>query len=121
MNGGEAIVTEQRSPFGPEPSDPPATAERRRAERYPCALQPSWQPLGARTGDSPTATVRNISATGISMALHCWVKPGTVLLIKLQGADLRLSRPLPVRVMHATAQPDGTCLVGGTFVRALSE
>jgi hypothetical protein len=71
-------------------------------------------------GESSAAKVHNISVTGISLILQRWIKPGTVLLIKLQTPSQRLSRPLPVRVMHATQQADGW-LIGCAFVRRLRD
>ena len=95
--------------------------ERRRAERYPCDLQPSWRILGKPSGESWGASVHDLSATGISLRVRCWIKPGTVLVVRLHGKGERFSRPLPVRVMHATARGEGEWLVGGIFVRALPE
>ena len=95
--------------------------DRRRAERYPCGLQPFWRIEGQEQVESPPAHVENISTTGIGLRVREPLKPGTVLVIKLQSADHRLSRPLPARVMHATLQSDGSWLVGCQFVRKLSE
>jgi hypothetical protein len=106
----------------PEPAETTAVREdRRRAERYPCGLQPFWRVEGQQQADSPPARVENISTTGIGLRVSEAIKPGTVLVIKLQSADRRLSRPLPARVMHATPQEEGGWLVGCQFVRRLSE
>jgi hypothetical protein len=97
-------------------------ADRRRAERYECAaLQPFWRIVDEGNGETLPAGVLNISATGVGLLLDEPLKPGTVLVISLQSAPGRLSRPLPVRVMHATAQPGGGWLVGCQFVRRLSQ
>jgi hypothetical protein len=77
--------------------------------------------LGQGIGESWGATVHDISATGISLRVRCWIKPGTVLVIRLHGKTEKLSRPMPMRVMHATMQADGEWLVGGMFVRSLTE
>lgn len=95
--------------------------ERRRAERYPCSLQPFWRVEGQEQADAPPAQIQNISATGIGLRIGQPLKAGTVLVIKLQSADRRLSRPLPARVMHATPQAEGDWLVGCQFVRKLSD
>jgi hypothetical protein len=97
-----------------------AEVERRGAERYPSDAQPSWRLLGRRTGESRVAKVHDISLTGISLRLKHWVKPGTVLVIRLQVKEGRLSRPLSVRVMHATQQPDDDWQIGCMFIRTLS-
>jgi hypothetical protein len=105
----------------PKPPGPSAlAADRRGAERYSCALQPFWHIAGEEGADSLPAGVRNVSATGIGLLLDEPLKAGTVLVLSLQGSSRRLSRPLPVRVMHATAQPEGGWLVGCQFVRRLS-
>jgi hypothetical protein len=95
--------------------------ERRQSERYPCSLQPFWRVEGQGQTESPPARIENISTTGIGLRVGEPLKPGTVLVLKLQSADGRLSRPLPARVMHATQQPVGHWLVGCQFVRKLSD
>jgi len=95
-------------------------ADRRDAERHPCTLQPFWHIAGANQVDAARATIRDVSATGIGLRVQQSVKPGTVLVITLQTQDQRFSRPLPVRVMHATRQAEGDWLVGCRFVRVLS-
>jgi hypothetical protein len=39
----------------------------------------------------------------------------------LHGAGDRFSRPLPMRVMHSTQRAEGEYLIGGMFVRPLSD
>lgn len=103
--------------------DGPVQAEldRRGAERYPCDLQPSWRVLGRQSGESWSGLIHDISMTGISLRVRCWMKPGTVLIVRLHGSSEKLSRPMPMRIMHSTAQPDGEWLVGGMFVRPLTD
>ncbi len=96
-------------------------ADRRGAERYPCDLQPFWRIVGGEQVDSPPARVRDVSLTGIGLLVQQPIKPGTVLVIKLQTRDQRLSRPLPARVMHATPQAAGDWLVGCQFIRKLND
>jgi hypothetical protein len=98
-----------------------AHEERRCAERLPCGLQPFWRVEGQEQVESPPAQVENISATGIGLRVREPLKPGMVLVIKLQNRAGRLSRPLPARVMHATLQTDNSWLVGCQFVRRLSD
>jgi hypothetical protein len=96
-------------------------AERREAERFPCDLQPSWSIWGKGWNESWDAKVHDVSVSGISLLLRRWIKPGTVLVIKLQTPNQRLSRPMPARVMHSTQQADGAWQVGCSFVRRLSD
>src|SRR5262245_7294184 len=95
--------------------------ERRGAQRYPCDLQPCWTESGSALGESADARVYNISATGISLDTPGQVRPGSVLVVKLLSPQSGLSRPLVVRVIHSTAQPNGRWLSGGAFVRRLSD
>jgi len=96
-------------------------ADRRGADRFPCDLKPSWRVLGQPSGESWGASVHDISTTGISLRVRCWIKPGTVLVVRLHGKGERYSRPLPMRVMHATSNGDGEWIVGGIFVRPLHD
>jgi hypothetical protein len=95
--------------------------ERREEERVQCDLQLSWRILGRQSGESWGARVHDISTKGISLRIPCWIKPGTVLVVRLHGAGERFSRPLPMRVMHAKQSEAGDWLVGGMFVRPLND
>ena len=109
------------TPLSPEPSERAAlAADRRDAERRPCALQPFWHIAGASQVDATRAVIRDVSATGIGLRIQQPIKPGTVLILTLHTLDQRFSRPLPVRVMHATLKAEGDWMVGCRFVRALS-
>jgi len=94
-------------------------AERRTDERFPCELESFCREQGAGRGEWLALRVHNISATGIGLITPHAVRPGTVLVIRLVNHRRGVSRPIVVRVMHATAQDDGW-LVGATFVRRLS-
>jgi hypothetical protein len=105
----------------PEPLTPPLTQDDRRgAQRSTCSPQPFWRVAGAGAATAPLH-VRDISATGIGLCVGQPLKPGTGLVINLQSRRQRLSRPLAVRVMHATPLADGTWLLGCQFVRRLSD
>jgi hypothetical protein len=100
----------------------PATeAEQRLAPRFATPCQPAWRELGTNWGNSRLAKVYNISATGVGLLCTHWIKPGTVLILTLTNECQQPSRPMSVRVMHATQQPDGQWLVGGAFTRKLSD
>ena len=66
------------------------------------------------------ADIQDVSATGIGLRVRQALKPGTVLVLTLQTRDHHLSRPLPVRVIHATALADGEWLAGCQFIRPLN-
>lgn len=106
----------------PERDDLSVTSDdRRRAERFPCGLQPVISEWGAATGESHMASVANISVTGLALLTPSRISPGRVLVIRLMSKEGGLSRPILVRVIHSTQQPDGTWYSGGAFVRRLSD
>lgn len=113
-------MTTEAAPSFDVPKEAALKADRRGAERRACDLQPFWRIAGQDNADAPPAGIHDISATGIGLRVRQPLKPGTVLILTLQSGDSRLSRPLPVRVMHATALADGDWLAGCQFVRPLS-
>jgi hypothetical protein len=98
-----------------------ALFDRRGAARHACDGQPFWRIAGEGLPETSVAGVRDVSATGIGLCVKQPLKPGTVFVLTLQADRQRLSRPLPVRVMHATPQADGGWLLGCQFVRRLSD
>ena len=105
----------------PEPESNLTEAERRSAQRFPCNLVTTGHVLGPRGNISWVATVANISTHGVALLYRSRVKPGTVLVITLQGANHKLSRPLPVRVMHVRQEGPDAWLLGCAFVRRVNE
>ena len=65
--------------------------------------------------------IDNISTTGLCLRTPQRVRPGSVLVLTLPDVARGPSRPLPVRIIHSTRQPEGHWLSGGAFVRRLSE
>jgi hypothetical protein len=114
-------MPEQNGPLEAAAAPAQVEPDRRGADRFACELKPSWRILGKPSGESWGASLYNISATGISLCVRCWIKPGTVLVVRLHGKGERYSRPLPMRVMHATANGSGEWIVGGMFVRPLPD
>lgn len=96
------------------------TVERRAAPRHPCYVQTEGYELGPH-GNPWVATITNISATGVALVMRHRVKPGTVLVIKLQSSNQRMSRPFPIRVMHIKPHTEDTWLLGCAFVRKVRE
>jgi hypothetical protein len=106
---------------GRETSEIAGTRERRSSPRHDCNVPTEGYQLGRHGNLQWVATVTNISATGVALLLRFRVKPGTVLVIKLQSGNLNLSRPIPVRVMQIQPQGEDTWLHGCAFVRKLRE
>jgi hypothetical protein len=116
---GEANMVPDEARAHEEPAAALLPADRRGVPRHAYELQPFCCFASDGEAGSPPARVRDISTTGIGLLLEQPLKPGAVLILRLQVSDGRLSRPLPARVMHSTPQPDGGWLVGCQFVRPL--
>jgi PilZ domain-containing protein len=92
--------------------------ERRVEERFPCDLELSCREQGSVRGEWQALRVQNISATGIGLMAPHKLRPGAVVVIRLASPTRGVSRPIVVRIMHATAF-DGAWLTGVMFVRPL--
>jgi len=87
---------------------------RRTAERYRCALATAGKLYFPGSGETMTAWLNNLSVTGIGLNLPRSLDAGQELVIQVRiegGAPVKL----PARVVHATAEVDGTWRVGCTF------
>jgi hypothetical protein len=67
------------------------------------------------------AMIRDLSTTGIGMVLNQSFETGTQLAIELNSPDGLLAYTVLTRVVHATRLPNGSHVVGCSFVRELSE
>jgi len=114
-------MSEQNGLSEPEGEPRLSEVERRSAQRYPCNWLTTGHVLGPRGNISWVAKVVNISTHGVGLLYRSRVKPGTVLVITLQGANQKLSRPMPVRVMHVRQEGPETWLLGCEFVRRVNE
>src|SRR5437016_780425 len=107
---------------GRKASEPLGRRECRVYERFASDLPTQCQPLAAR-GDNEIAwpgTLRNISAGGIGLVLQRRFEPRSGLAVELPDLN-GSSVTVFVRVIHATAQANGTWLLGCSFVSPLSE
>jgi hypothetical protein len=107
--------------FEPEDRNQSFADERRAAPRYPLDLQTTGHVLGPRGVVPWVARITDISATGIGMLFGSRIKPGTVLVITLQGGNHKVSRPIAVRVMRAAVHDETTWKLGCEFIRKLKE
>jgi hypothetical protein len=105
-----------------EPQANVTAIEKRRSTRYACVLDATVQG-GARTHFWPGWPVRvlDISRHGLAMHVGEECPAGTVLTVKLYYADRKSLSPMPVRIVRATREPNGTWIVGAEFVEPLSE
>jgi hypothetical protein len=101
----------------------PGEAECRGWERYVCGLQTSCQPIAARADRDYLwpATVRDISAGGVSLVVPRRFEPGAGLVIEIPAGDSTPADSLLARVVNATRLPQGQWLLGCSFPSELSD
>jgi PilZ domain-containing protein len=96
-------------------------AERRAWIRYPRRLTTIWQLFGGRQDETLTASLFDISQTGVGLIINRSFPPATVLTVRLQTGSRKFSKTMLVRVKHCSARENGEWLVGCTFVVKLKE
>jgi hypothetical protein len=107
----------------PAPAGPALDVECRVAERHPCKLTMSCQPVAARADRDVMwpATVRDISTRGVGLVLGRRFEQGVGLAVEVPGPNGQPAETLLARVVHTTALPEGRWLLGCAFVSELSE
>jgi hypothetical protein len=96
-------------------------AERRATIRFLCTLEPLCFPLQTAGAACCQARVQNISQTGIGLLLDQPLEPGTIVGLDMGSQSRRRARVLMARVIHVTAQGDGSWLVGCEFTFQLTD
>jgi hypothetical protein len=91
----------------------------RKSTRYRCGLATLCYVTFPENNRREEAWAANLSEAGIGFILHRSLEPGTMLLLRLKGAQGH-SITLESRVAHATAQDDGTWCVGCAFDKPLN-
>lgn len=121
----EVMMSEQSLLFPNEVARKPSTRERRVWARYSAQIDGTCQPVAAETASEPEmgwpGEIINISCGGIGLCLERRFQPGTPLVIELATEGEEPSRLLQVKVVHASAQPDGRWLHGCELRIKLSE
>lgn len=96
--------------------------ERRVAERHDCALDATTHPLEATDTLAWGATVRDVSRTGVGLAVCFPFRAGTYLAVDLHGRSPgQPARTMLTRVAHVRDHGDGTWHVGCEFVKPLTQ
>ena len=103
------MAEEQRK----EQPEPPGN-ERRAAPRRQADLRVTCYPAIGGPGAGRPVRVRNLSRTGIGLIVDRHWAPGMALSVALPLPEGG-TRPITARVIHATAQPGGSFLVGCAF------
>jgi hypothetical protein len=93
--------------------------DRRGARRYRCGPATLVQLQEETTGIKMEAWANNLSETGIGLDLPYPLDAGTGLVLRLRGRPPAGAVTMPARVVHATAQEDGTYRIGCAFERRL--
>jgi hypothetical protein len=115
-------MSEQQDLLPCEASAIERPADRRAHARYPSPhVKTSWRVYGIRAGESWSVTARDISLSGVGLIFNFRLKPGSLLVVKLQSCRRAFCRPVMVRVRHVSSQSDGRWLAGCSFVRKLKE
>jgi len=104
----------------PGPAADTAEADRRRAPRFAANRIATCSPLAERETVLPVR-VRDVSANGLGLLSSRRFERGTILLLQIQD-DGDSNPPLIIgRVVHVSAQADGTWLVGCALTRAFAQ
>jgi len=89
--------------------------EKRAAERF--AVNPNSACVFASPvlDDFGPVKLVNLSLTGVGLISPEKLHDNLMMAIKLENATKKIAKTMLVRVVHVTAQPGGTFLIGGTF------
>lgn len=102
------------------PAATTAARNRRAAVRYPCEFEASCQDESGPEDQHWSASVRDISTSGIGLLASRAFDPGTALRLELQSEDQTFAYTLWTRVVHVVPYNDEQWLVGCVFGRSLS-
>ena len=94
--------------------------KRRKAERFRCPIASLGKLNVPQSEENIEVWVKNLSRTGIGINLSKPLEIGTDVIVCLKGPDQKAFRKAS-RVVHATAEVDGTWRVGCEFSTELTE
>lgn len=104
-----------------EPDKPPG-AERRAAVRYYPSGSDTFSHMSAVIEGLPgSAHVRNISATGISLIVDHDLDQDSEVQLQLRNLTKLFSCRIPLRIVYMVERPSGEWILGGAFVRKLTD
>jgi hypothetical protein len=102
------------------PVPPARLAEQRRAPRFACGLR-TWARVHLEGGAVlASATVRDLSTSGVCLVLRRRLWPGAVVPLDLFHALRFTACHATLRVVDVAEYPDGNFLVRGAFTRDLT-
>ena len=94
--------------------------ERRRHKRYRCSLATTGKVYLPVTGDGWTVWVSNLSVSGAGLNMPHPIEEGTDVVLTFTVTGLRAFHRVPARVMHASAESDGSWRIGCMFLNPLT-
>jgi serine/threonine protein kinase len=98
----------------------PEGKERRATVRYPAQLESSCRPLRGEKQSCWQATVRDVSARGVSLLINRRFEPGALLIVELPATNQSLIRLLLARVVRVQANAPKRWTLGCKLCRELS-
>ena len=99
----------------------PGAGDRRGQPRQPSACGWPVRLLARPSFRSYRALLRDVSFRGIGLLVEESLEVGSVLAVQLRSKHTQVSGILTATVRHATPLPDGTCVVGCSLNRPLSD
>lgn len=97
----------------------PQAIERRAAVRYQCSNSASCSSLAPFERHS--GKMRDISRTGIALALGTSIREGTELVIDLKTKNPGICLTLLARVIHSTPEDESSWVIGCEFITTPTE
>jgi len=88
--------------------------------RYRCALATLGHLYFPDSGENQEAWICNLSRRGIGLNVNQPLVLDTALIIKLKSSLNNKAIKVPARVIHATAEADGTWRIGCEFLEHLT-
>jgi c-di-GMP-binding flagellar brake protein YcgR len=119
-NFAQELSDEDLLPFGAR-RERPAASDQRAWQRFPCAVEGTYQLVRAPDGGQREATVVNISANGVGLLLNVAIEVGTLLNLHLHRAGEHSDLEILACVVRVTQVEVGQWLLGCNFISELSE
>jgi hypothetical protein len=119
----EYFMTQRSMLFEAERSENDPRTERRAWVRFGSEQEVCCLPATPSAPDEPDAAwlaiVRDVSPCGIGLTTKRRFEPGTVLILELSATPKEVTRPLPVRVVHAAQEGKDRWIIGCAFAAPL--
>jgi hypothetical protein len=98
-----------------------APGDNRYWERFACNVKAVCQVVSPTDPERWSATVLNISASGMALQVDRDVPTGALLAVELQGGSSKTGTTILACVVHVLTQTSGERVLGCNFIRELSD